>query len=72
MDHKAINTKQEGDCGYLCFYGDKKAGIYAKDMYKAKLAAIEHFKVSKARQHLVSAHLCENRDGSQYLQPTTF
>lgn len=72
MEYTPINTKQEGDCGYICMYGDKKVALYAKDMWAAKVAAIAHFKVKKSKEYLVSAYLCEKSDGSQYVQSTSF
>jgi hypothetical protein len=72
MDYTPINQKQPGDCGYVCAYAGKKIALYANDMFKAKTIASEHWKVPKSKQHLVSSYLCENRDGSQYVQSTNF
>ena len=72
MDYTPINTKQEGDCGYICTFGDKKVALYAKDMFAAKKAAIIHFKVKKSKEYLVTPYLCEKQDGSQYVQSTSF
>jgi len=72
MDYTPINTKQAGDCGYICIFNGKKVALYAKDLYAAKKAAIIHFKPRKSQEHLVTPYLCERADGSQYEQPTTF
>lgn len=57
-------TKQEGDCGYIAIYNRTKVEIWAKSLYAAKLKAIEHFKVRKPQEHMVSVCLCERADGT--------
>jgi len=67
---KSINEKQDGDSGYVCFYGDKQVGIYAAGLYPAKKAAIEHFKVRKNQEPMISVMLAERSDGSVVSQST--
>lgn len=45
--------------GYKAFYNNKTADIYANSAYEAQLKAIEFFKPSKSKQHMVHVHLCE-------------
>lgn len=58
--------------GYLAYYNGKKTEIYAKTAWEAKLAAIAHFRVRKAQEHMVSVILCERPDGSAVTHATTF
>jgi len=62
----AINTKQEGDCGYVCFsHTGQRFELYAKNMSNAIDLARAHCKPPKGKRHLVSAHLAELADGSE-------
>jgi len=45
--------------GYKAFLNNKELDIYAKDLYSAKLKAIEIFKPKKKDVHMVHVHLCE-------------
>jgi len=45
--------------GYKAFYNGKETDIYAIGLYPAKLKAIEYFKPTKAKAHMVHVHLCE-------------
>jgi hypothetical protein len=45
--------------GYKAFYNKKTHDLYAESLYKAKLAAIAHFKPRKSQEHMVSVVLCE-------------
>lgn len=56
--------------GYIALYGDKRTEIHAGSQYAALLQAIEHFKPSKSRRHLVSVHLAE-ADGQPVTQVIT-
>lgn len=68
-----INTKSEGDCGYVAAYagsGKPKVGIYAPSLYAATVKAREHFKVPKSKIGLVSVMIAERRDGTVVEQST--
>lgn len=68
---KPINERtEELDLGYVCFYAGKRIALYAKSQYDAVLRAREHFKPRKSQQHMVSAVLVENRDGTPHVQST--
>lgn len=56
--------------GYIALYQEKRWELYAGSLYAAKLAAIEHFKPSKRKEHLVSVHLAEI-DGDTVIQVIT-
>jgi hypothetical protein len=45
--------------GYKAFFNGKETDIYADSLYQAKLKAIEFFKPSKSKTHMVHVHLCE-------------
>jgi hypothetical protein len=61
-----INEKKDGDSGYLASYRSQKVGVYASSSYAAQQLAAKHFKTR--RTHEVSVYLCENPDGTQYVQ----
>lgn len=48
--------------GYKAFYNNKEIEVYAESSYQAQLKAIELFKPSKAKSHMVHVHLCEVED----------
>jgi hypothetical protein len=45
--------------GYIAFFNDRRIEIYADTSYQAQLKAVEIFKPSKSKRHLVSVHLAE-------------
>lgn len=55
--------------GYIAMFNGKKFEVYADSLYAAKRKAIEHFKLSKSKEHLISVHLCEIQ-GKEVLQST--
>lgn len=48
--------------GYVCFYGGKRIELRADSLYAAKLKALEVFKPSKSKAHMVSVVLAEKGD----------
>ena len=60
----SINTKQTGDCGYVCFYNGKRIELYATSLSAAKDLAVAHFKPAKSKRHLISVTLAELPDSS--------
>lgn len=66
----AINSKQSGDCGYVCFYNGKRIELYAPSLSAAKELAIAQFKPAKSKRHLVSATLAELPDSSPVIHTT--
>lgn len=69
MALKTINTKQEGDRGYIAGLNGSRVGLYAKGLYEAKQAAVAHFKPSKKNAGLLWVELAEDDQGNQV---TTF
>ncbi len=57
-----MDNKQNG---YKAFYNGKELEIYADSLYGAKLKAIEQFKPSKSKIHMVHVHLCEKQGNEQ-------
>jgi hypothetical protein len=45
--------------GYICMFGSKRFEVYADNTYQAQQKAIEFFKPSKSKKHLVTVHLAE-------------
>jgi hypothetical protein len=64
----AVNTKQAGDCGYVCFYRGKRCEVYAPSTSAAQQLAAKHFKAKKAYD--VSVVLAELPDASQVTHST--
>jgi hypothetical protein len=54
-----MNTNESKQFGYIALFGSKRHELYAASSYAAQLAAIEFFKPSKSKRHLVSVHLAE-------------
>ena len=50
--------------GYKAFYNGKETDVFAETSYAAQLKAIDFFKPSKAKRHMVHVHLCE-KSGEQ-------
>lgn len=48
--------------GYKAFYNGKELEIQASNLYNAKLKAIELFKPTKSKTHMVHVHLCEHTE----------
>lgn len=69
-DIEPINEKNEGDCGYVAGYNDRKVAIYARSLLAAKEIAIAHLKVPKKGLGLVWVNLAERADGSTVMQST--
>jgi hypothetical protein len=65
-----INTKAEGDCGYVAGYKGKKIGIYAGSLYAASELAKKHLKVTKKDQGLFWITLAEDKEGNVVSQST--
>lgn len=66
-----LNTKTEGDRGYIVLYKSIKYEVYAKTTYAAQQVVAKHFKVKPNKHHQIDVYLAENADGSVYFQPTT-
>lgn len=45
--------------GYIAFFEDQRTEIRARSSYEAQQKAIEHFRPSKRKKHLVHVHLAE-------------
>lgn len=45
--------------GYVAFYNKKRIELYADTLYAAKQIAVKMFKVSRAKEHMVSVVLAE-------------
>jgi hypothetical protein len=45
--------------GYKAFYNGKELDVYAESSYKAQCKAVELFKPSKSKAHMVHVLLCE-------------
>ena len=43
-----INTKTEGDNGYIGFYKGKRVEVWAKTIYDAQKLAVAYFKAKKS------------------------
>jgi hypothetical protein len=56
-------TVQDGLCGYVAFYKDRRCEVLARTSYEAQQQAARLFKARKA--HDVTVVLCERGDGSQ-------
>lgn len=67
---KNINTKAEGDHGFVAGFNDRKVGIYATSLYAAKKLAITHFKPKKSQEHMIWVTLAEKPDGTTVNQST--
>lgn len=65
----AINTKQSGDCGYVCLFKGKRIEVYAPSTLKARDMAAAHFKAKKAYE--VTAMLAENPAGETVIHTAT-
>lgn len=70
MSITTINTKSEGDLGYIAGYADKKIGVYAENLYAAKQKAVAHFKPSKKNTGLLWITLAEDSEGNTVTQST--
>ena len=53
MNHLKINEPKDGKCGYLAFFNNKIAEVYADTAYQARLKAVTYFKPAKSKQHMV-------------------
>lgn len=51
--------------GYVALFNGKSTEIHADSSYAAFVKAVEYFKPTKAKKHLVTVHLAELSDGSQ-------
>lgn len=49
--------------GYICLFNGKRFEVHAESQYQAQLMALDHFKPSKSKRHLVSVHLAEKPNG---------
>ncbi len=66
---KDLNTKTDGDLGYIAVYKGKGYGVYAKSLSDAKDTAVRLLKAKKRWD--VDVYLCEKPDGSQVTQTIT-
>lgn len=55
-----INTKNDGQNGYIAFFNGKKAEVYADSSYQAQQRAVAHFKPAKSKRHLVFVMIAES------------
>lgn len=58
----AINTKQEGDCGYVAFYKGKRYEVYGKTLIAARDIVQKHVKAKKGYD--INIVIAEREDGS--------
>ena len=64
MSITTVNTKTEGDKGFVAGYAGKKIGVYAENLYAAKQKAIAHFKPTKKNMGLLWITLAEDSEGN--------
>lgn len=57
-------TREQGLHGYVCFYNGARHELRESSQYRAKVAAIRHFKAPRSKEHMVSVVLAERPDGS--------
>lgn len=60
--HTWYDLQAPAKLGYAAFYNGKTYGLYANSLLDAKNKAVEHFKVPKSKQHMVSVILAEKDD----------
>ncbi len=65
-----INTPADGCNGYVAFYKDRQADVYANTLYEAKQRAVAYFKPGK-KEHLVSVMIAE-KDGQPVVHVADF
>ena len=65
-----LNTRKDGDYGYIAFYKGKKVEVYAPSSYAAQKLASVHFGVK--RSYEITVVLCERSDGSQVVHTPDF
>ena len=56
---------------YLAFYNNDRKEVEAETSYQAQQKAIELFKPTKSKRHLVHVVLCELADGTQIVHSTS-
>jgi hypothetical protein len=64
-----LNTKSDGDCGYVAVFKGKGYGVYAQTLSDAKDKAVALLKARK--RHDVDVYLAETDDGSLYVHTMT-
>lgn len=57
--------------GYVALFNGRRYELRAVSSYAAQLAAVEHFKPTKSKRHLVSVHLAEDTNGNTVTQTPT-
>ena len=62
-----INKPSDGKCGYIATFNGRQIEVYADSSYRAQLLALDYFKPSKNKKHLVSVSLAEI-EGEQITQ----
>lgn len=67
----AINTKQEGDCGYVVFGGRQRIEVYANSRLAARQRAAQHLKIKPAKEYTLEVVLAEKADGTVYEHTAT-
>lgn len=45
--------------GYKAFYNGRTKDVYAVNQLQARTKAVDHFKVPRSKEHMVSVMLCE-------------
>lgn len=55
-----INNKNTGDSAYIAGHQNKVIGLYAKDLWAAKQAAVAHFKPTKKNTGLLWVELADS------------
>lgn len=65
-----INSKSDGDCGYIAFYKSKEIELFAPTKLKAQNLAAEHFRTKKSWE--VDVWLAEDKEGNCVEHTATF
>ena len=68
--NEILNERQDGDCGYIVQYKNRKGEVYAPTRYQAQLRAASAWKVKKDCE--VSTHLAEDKTGTPVVHSTAF
>ena len=56
--------------GYKCFYANKELDVYALTPYHAQCRAAQVLRVPEKKRYLISAWICETKDGTPIIHST--
>lgn len=65
-----LNTKTEGDHGFIAFYKGKRYEVYGKSLIAARDVVQKHTKAKKGYD--INITVAENPDGSTVVHTATF